>query len=284
MISPSIVFDREIIDFSAGLNLGVVADDDTSAILHISPEVLFKFYPIKNSLTIFAGASGDVNANNYRDILSLNPWINPNEDFRTTETPLKAFGGINARISKHLAFNVDINYQMNQNDLLLVQTFNTLASPLFYNDFRAIYDDINILSIGTDIRFFGSDKFFMSLNGRYYKYYTANAISAWNRPDWKANLYLAYQITQRIKASSNLEVMGTRQWATYNNADITNHNTILFNTLDPYFNLNLKGEYEINQKFSAFIRADNVLNQSFEIMPGYNTHGLRIMLGVTFHF
>jgi outer membrane receptor protein involved in Fe transport len=48
--------------------------------------------------------------------------------------------------------------------------------------------------------------------------------------------------------------------------------------------VNLNGGYHFNDKFSAFLRLNNVLNTAYQRFANFNTQGFQALAGITYKF
>lgn len=55
-------------------------------------------------------------------------------------------------------------------------------------------------------------------------------------------------------------------------------------TLNSFVDVNLDGGYHFNDKFSAFLKLNNVLNTNYQRFANFNTQGFQALAGFTYKF
>lgn len=90
--------------------------------------------------------------------------------------------------------------------------------------------------------------------------------------DFGAKVSTTYQITDQLNISGRLNVLGPRFDADSNDK------------LDTVALLGAGVDYSLSPRWSAFLDADNILNQEYEIWQGYQERDLEVFVGVTYNF
>lgn len=294
-ISPEYYVNKDIFELRAGVNLGTIINADSSILWHISPKIYFAYHPIKGVMTVFAGTDGGFKANQYNNMVAENPYIDYNTDMKPTEEIIRLYGGFKGKISRRLSYLVDVNYSINQNEALYFQTntrYSTQSgtdSIAFNNMFTPIYDDFSVLKFGGEFRF-SSPRTTIDLSGNYYIYDTKNMEQLPHLPDYNIALETSVNISSRINSSAGVQVTGARKGYVWN--DYTSNYNLPISTstqfdeynLETAVNVYFSAEYKYSKNMYFFINADNILNQNYQVMNGYNNHGLLIMLGARVSF
>ena len=55
-------------------------------------------------------------------------------------------------------------------------------------------------------------------------------------------------------------------------------------TLNSFVDLNLDGGYHFNDKFSTFLRVNNIMNTKYQRFANFDTQGLQVLGGITYKF
>ena len=158
--------------------------------------------------------------------------------------------------------------------------------PLFINDtigllenrFNVIYDNVNLLTVKGGIGYQRQQVFNVNLNAAYYLYSTDREIKAWHKPNYEAGLSASYTFLKKYTVDAALIVSGGRYSKTYTGGE--HRATELKEALD----LNLGFEYRHNKSWSAFFRANNLLDQHYQLWYNYPVQGLQVMVGATYSF
>jgi outer membrane receptor for ferrienterochelin and colicin len=160
------------------------------------------------------------------------------------------------------------------------------------NDFKILYDNLNLLKINFEVFHTSSEKLDLLLSGNYYLYDLSEQDQAWNMPNWDANLSIDYKITEQLSVSADVFLIGTRkaliketQFKSLSPASsVTNPTTYKSFNLDTAFDLNVRGNYKITEKFSVFAQLNNFGFQKYERWFGYPVQSFNFLAGVSYAF
>jgi len=129
-----------------------------------------------------------------------------------------------------------------------------------------------------------SQKLNVHLKGDLYKYTTDAEPTAWNLPEFEASLFLDYQLSDKLSMAANLFYWGSRQ-------DTTNFEELIFPepitpnvTLDAFLDANFQISYEITNQFGAFVKVNNIANNSYNRWNHYPVQGFQVLGGLSYKF
>jgi hypothetical protein len=291
-VSPQYVFAKKKLVLKAGLNLGTIIDNDTSAIYHISPKIDFEYHPIDGILTLFAGTDGGFEPNNMGQALVVNPYINYSNLIRPSELAISIFGGLKGTIAHNFAYVFDVDYAIRKNDAFYSLTRSDYTTKSIVNNlFVAEYGDVNRLRLGGNLRY-SSTKVTVALAGNYYRHNSKNIAIFTHQPSFDVRLNSSVQLTKKIKTTLDATVIGPRDVKlliadyTYLPAGVVGDPLSKFTQeqLKTIIDINLGVEYSYSKKLNFFAKANNLLNQNYQQWQGYNQPGLLIMLGASYTF
>jgi hypothetical protein len=293
-LSPAAEFNWSNIYLKAGFNLAGIFDDDSSATLHISPNINFEYYPIKNVLTLFAGSNGKLSSNHYQMMAEINPYINPYQELRPSQEYISFFGGFKGKISRKIAYLIDVNYSINGNNpfyyLKMVNYAN--GSKDVVNVFGVKYSNLNTLRFGGNIRY-SSENINIALAGNYYNHSADDIQVITHLPSFDVTLSTSVQITEKIKATLDASVIGPRKGEVeictykYKKEELLIDNPVYtteYHDLKTIIDVNLGGEYQFSNKLNFFLNVSNLLNQNYEMWHGYNSQGIHFLVGARYIF
>jgi hypothetical protein len=293
-VHPQVVLERDAWSLKAGFNLGAIFDDDTTALIHISPKIIFNYSPIQGWLNLFAGTDGGFSTNHYAGIVEKNPYTNYSLEVRPSQEIIRFFGGFKGKFSPKVTYSFDVNYSINQNQPLyrLKQFYYPSGLIETANTFDVIYADINTLKFGGKLRH-SSTNVNVSLEGNYYLYDEESGMVLNHLPDWDASLFSTFRIASRWKATIDASFIGQRKAQmdlfSYNlnkntgQWDATKFSAIT-HTFETVIDLSLGIEYDFTKQLGFFISANNILNQNYELWHGYNARGIMVMAGARYTF
>lgn len=293
-ISPRAEYEKDSWYLQGGFNLGAIFDDDSSASFHISPEINIMYHPIPEILSLFAGSTGQILANDYQSMTKFNPYTDYNTEMKPSKEVISLFGGFKGKISRSIAYMLDVNYTITHNKpfFYLKETFYPNAPDEALNMFNVKYDDLNVLRFGGNIRY-SSDNVTVSLLGNYYTGEAKNISPLTHLPSFDATLTSAVQATKKIKATLDARIIGERKGeveiCTYNYRPGTELldapvYTTEFRSLKTIFDINIGAEYEYIKNLNFTLDVKNLLNQNYEVWHGYNSQGILFLLGARYAF
>ena len=294
--NPAVYFGKKMFNATLGLNTWYVNDINVDPQFKITPNVLLNFMPVKNIIKLYAGIDGNFINNNYSKIAYENPFVNPEHDVINSFEKIRFFGGFDGKFASKTNFKIGVDYSMIDDQPFYYLKEYTLFDPNFNpnptvvdNDFSILYDDIDLLKINLEIIHRSSDKLDLLLSGNYYIYNLKEQTEAWNMPQWDANLSVGYKITERLNVSADFYLIGERKALIIENPlinnPITNPNLIYkSNNLDTTFDMNVRGNYKITEKFSVFAQLNNFGFQKYQRWFGYPVQSFNFLAGVSYAF
>ncbi|MDR1592878.1 MAG: hypothetical protein LBS43_00160 [Prevotellaceae bacterium] len=281
-ITPSYSFSLSKIDLDLGVKYtGYKREYKMKNKIYPAINVRFK---LANEFVPYAGVNGEMQMNDYKSIVSENPFIAPgmNMAMRATDCFIDISGGIKGNIENIFAYNVYGKYSYLDDFYFFINSGQTLPASsvgelvALRNNFDVVYDDIRQLKVGAELKV-SAGRVEALLSGAYYSY-TLDALSAaFHRPAFTADLDIDVKATKALIFNINAHANSETPY-TYNIA----HGEIYYNEV--FINLGAGVEYLFNRSFSVFLNANNLLNRRNEIWHGYKLPGLGVLGGVTFKF
>jgi len=150
------------------------------------------------------------------------------------------------------------------------------------NYFIPMAYDGNLFNLHGELRQAINDKLSVSGQANYYKYSIGNEIP-WNKPKWDGNIYLKYNLRNKIIAGVGLNGIGKRS-AVINGDNLSFQAGFPKNEveLDSYFNINLSAEYRYSNILSFWVRVDNIAFNKYYEWAYYPTQRFLGMIGFTY--
>ncbi len=294
--NPSYYLGNEQANVTLGVKTWFVMDNDSDAVAKITPNIHLNYVPVKNIIKLYAGITGNYNHNHYSKIAYENPFVDPEHDLKNSMEQFRFYGGFDGKFSAKTNFKIAVDYSIIKDQPLYYLREYTLADPMINpnpiiidNDFKVLYDDLNLFKLNVEIVHRSSEKLDLSLSGNYYGYNLEEQKEAWNLPDWDANLSVNYKITEQLNVSADVFLIGTRKALI-----IEEPNPFLYaagqapilksNNLDTAFDFNVRGNYSITHKFSVFAQLNNFGFQKYERWFGYPVQSFNFLAGVSYSF
>jgi outer membrane receptor protein involved in Fe transport len=122
------------------------------------------------------------------------------------------------------------------------------------------------------------------INGTFSSYSTDIEKEAWNLPSIKLATTLDVNITPKWYAGTSLFFVGERK-------DIFRQATVTLPfppdeniTLKSYFDLNAHVGYKYGERWTFFLKGNNLANQDYQRWFNYSVQGLQILAGANYKF
>lgn len=282
--------------FSLKLGTKIVGSFDTENDANnflVYPDIHIQKPIIKEFLNVYAGITGDLKTHTYKSFSEENPYISPTLFITQTSEKNNLFFGLNGVINKDLSFNLSANIKEEEDKPLFVRnnsksngTNNTsngflLKGYEYGNSFNLVYDDVKTTSIFAELEYDFTKRITFATNIQFDNFSMTNQAEAWNLPTMQASLIGKYK-SNKWYATSNIFYINERKDLAYN--AIYPASATSSQTLDSFVDVNLNGGYHFNDKFSVFVKLNNVFNNNYQRFANYNVQGFQALGGVTYKF
>ncbi len=279
-LAPAVLFSEENLSVKAGVSFYSVFTNEGSDEARLYPKIDLSYIPVKDILTLYARLDGHLQNYNYSEISYENNWVNPIHNVMNADHRYIFTGGLKGKINQQISYNISAKYD-DVKDLhyYILRSANTTPPYIYNNAFDVQYDNAGILNLSMELSYVLGKDYSIKIKGNYYNYSMENNEFAPLLPDFDLFGTANYRLNDRLTAFTDLMITGNRK-GLFQAADETNQ----VYEMKPVFRINLGAEYELKTNLSIFGRIDNLLNQHYELLPGYNSLGLRLMAGVSLSF
>ena len=282
--------------FSLKLGAKIVGSFDTENSVNnflIYPDVHIQKPIIEEFLNVYGGVSGDLKTNSYKSFTDANPYVSPTIFMTQTSEKYKAFIGANGNLNNDISFNISANLKQEDDKPLFLRNnsksdgINTTYNGAFIkgyeygNSFSVVYDDVKTTSIFAEVAYDYSNQLTFATNFQFDHFSMTNQAKAWNLPTFQSSFISKYQ-TNKWYATSNIFYVNDRKDVLYSAAFPSSTNG--FQTIEGFVDINLNGGYHFNDKFSAFIKLNNVLNNNYQRFANFDVQGFQALGGITYKF
>ncbi len=275
-LTPSFTFHGSAIKIKAGASL--VSHDDEYLPF---PDLEVVVNLTGNSLAFFTGLDGGLEKNNFRSLVTYNPYINtqlPAGSLRNTKF-FHLFAGLKGNL-KVFEYMIQGGYKPTNDLALFYFRYPENVGDEFdlIHQFDIRYDDVNIINIRASLKatVLKNLAFTGTLSQNIYD--TNDERQAWHLPALDANFMAVYTTTDnklRAKAQLNLQ-----DGVTANGQGGVNRWT----ELNALYDVSLGAEYWFVKKFGAFLEVNNLLNNKRQRWIYYPTYGINVLGGITARF
>ncbi len=281
----------QIIEDDLTINLGVSAYymNDTEAgknKFFIYPKITASYRMVDEVLIAYGGIEGDLIQNSYYNFARENPFVSPTLFIMPTDQQYDAYIGLKGKLSNNMSYNIRGNYYADRNKALLKANPVMVVEEEPYqngNSYGVVYDDVTTFSIFGEINVDVNRNFNLGIKAEYFTHSADDEEEVWNLPDFKASLFMDFQLDEHWFAGANLYYTGERK----DQLDIIDPFIPITPTtiiLESYFDANAHLGYRINDRWSAYIKANNIANQDYQRWLNYPVQGIQFLAGTTYKF
>lgn len=287
-ISPTYPIVRDE-DLTVDVGVSTYYMNDTEAgknKFYIYPKVTASYRLVNEILISYGGIEGDLEQNSYHGFALENPFVSPTLMIQPTNQQYNAYVGLKGKLSNNMSYNIRGSYYASSDQVLFKSNAFSPQSDKDYtynNSFGVVYDDVKTFKVFGELNVDINRNFNLGLKASYFNYSTDDEAEAWNLPDFEASLFLDYQITEKWFAGANLFYVGER----VDNQLIIDPFNLPIDTvvsLDSYFDANAHVGYRINERWSAYVKVNNIANQDYNRWLNYPVQGIQFLAGTTYKF
>ena len=249
------------------------------------PNVTASYKVSEENLIAYAGITGDLKQNTYREFAQDNPFVSPTLNVLQTDNQYNGYIGAKGKINADVSYNVKATYSSEKNKPLYIQnpSKSDLTNVLINayelgNSFGVIYDDVKTVSVFGELNIDFSKEFKFGGNIEFFKFSTTTQDEAWNLPEIKADLFANYH-NNKWFAGADVYFSGKRY----------DYSTPFLGTpqkveLKSFLDLNVNGGYVFTNRLTAFAKANNILSTNYERYANFDSQGFQILAGITYKF
>ncbi|HTN68439.1 MAG TPA: hypothetical protein VLZ33_03150 [Dysgonamonadaceae bacterium] len=285
-VSPYIHFEGFNWKVRVGANIDFVFDNENQ--FYISPNALLSVMLTENT-SLYLNANGGVQKNTYLDMYKESRYLLPNTIVKHSYTLYDITAG--TKIGTIDGFRIDLfgGYKKTESEhfLFLNPVFSLDSTPSEQPNYQEfLYPTLGDLThshIGGIIHSniwspldlsLRLKKNFYSLSKVTELEVVPTELKAWNKPGLEADIRAAYSVTSDLKLTLGYYFANDR-WTVVNGENVE---------MDNLNDLNVGAIYNINDMFSINLKANNILNQSYDIWYGHPAQGVNVIGGFTFKF
>ena len=265
-IAPAFEYTTDLINFHGGLT-----PTWSNGKFNWLPDVYAEIKLQERAFLIQAGMVGRYVKNSFRNLSAINPYLANLSEQRNTKE-LEYYAGIKATIGSHFNFNAKASWIGYRDFALFI---NDTATD--QKSFQVVYEpEAKNVRLHGDVSYVNQDKLSLTagltLNG-----------------------YTDFNVNNKAWHTLPMEFTGSAKWWAYKRL-LLKADLYLFNggsyvtklndsrALTGGTDLSLGGEYKINKQFSAWLNANNILNDKYERWHNYQVYGLNLTAGVLINF
>jgi hypothetical protein len=282
-LNPYIRLQANGIKINAGINF--VQEFGAFSSSRIFPAVTADLTLIPDYLQIFAELKGDVNRNSMKQFTDENPWLNSDIQMQNSIEKLSLTAGIKGTGGPGFGYKVKAYHKEITNMPLFVNNFDNPAK------FDVIYDftTMKLTGINGEISVQVSDALNWTGGLTLEHYQPGTETESWYKPQARLNSNLLYNVNKKLNFTAAVSIQGQSKAKFYTAEPaspylIPNPAIETVVNVKGFVDLGFGAGYKINDKFSAFLRANNLLNTENAKYLYYQAIGVNVFGGVTYSF
>lgn len=288
-VSPSFGMKKDDWSFNIGAGLYYASDSENN-------EGELFFYPRANAtlkvvgdlMQFYLGIDGDLEQNSYRDFTNENPYVSPTLIVAPTDKQFDVYAGLKGKLSNYVSYDVRGSLTNEKNKALFIANNYSEAQGQeryqYGNSFGVTYDLVRTMKFFGELKADFSKNVSLRINGTLNKYTLEDQKEAWNLPEVTLNANLDVAITPKWYAGANVFFVGDRKDYQTNLDILPLVATDDTKTVKSYFDANAHVGYKYTDRFTAFLRLNNLANQNYERWLNYPVQSFQVMLGANYKF
>ncbi|MCL6258810.1 TonB-dependent receptor [Aquiflexum sp. TKW24L] len=269
---PNISYRDEALKISVGVN--IVFENDVTlnkkSDFHVLPALAGE-YMLSKEFGIYGAFEGDVLRKTYYDFVMENQFLGPSSQLLNTIQNFKTGAGIKGTVLDGLTYEAGFNVGKYRNMHFFA---NSASDSLTFN---LLFDEnTRVLNYRAKVGWEYEEWYKMSLTADYFHYTLSSLGAAYHRPEWEFTL--------------NNQFTPAEKWLVYVNAHLMggivgfNQQSDLLVVLPAILDLQLKADYQITERISAFVIGNNLLNRNNQRFLNYPVRGIQGIVGATIKF
>ena len=276
LIQPVYWFEFAQYRFEVGLNINIAAGNSpvqSTVGLDVFPILKAEVVIVEDKIKAFAEISGNRTINSFRSLTDINPFIISTPHVIYTDEQIKIGGGITGNAGG-MNFLAEASYSY----LKDMPLFVTDTSLVLLNKFDVIYENMNLLKIRASLGYVRINQFSARLLAAYYHYIPKYEEKAWQMPNFEIGLDGGYTLQEKYTFRLSLLALGSKYAITFDEGQVVPLK------INGAFDLGLGFEYQVNRMISAYVDANNLLNQHYQRWYEYPVQGILVMAGIKLSF
>ncbi len=243
-----------------------------------SPDIEFQWNIIPEYLSLAGAVTGDVTINSLDKIYKENRYLSPQNRVEDTYSPIDSYLNITISPIDNFIFDIFGEFKIISNPYFYTnKRYLKKGGDFFHNRFDVIVENSDVQKIAFGLNFAWNylNKASIYAKTKYNHWTLDKEKYAWHLPKWET------KIGTNIRLTNNLEINSQFTFEDGRYALLSNPKGVKIN---PIFDWNISGTYTYSEKLSFFLQINNILNQKYQLLNGYNNQGFNTIIGTAFYF
>ncbi|MFM9987571.1 TonB-dependent receptor [Flavobacterium sp.] len=296
-VNPSFQILKDDLSLDLGVNLvyysrikdvysGIESDSGSKFLIY--PKVNVSYKVVGDLMIAFGGAEGKLIQNSYANFAQQNKFLSPTLLIKPTDQQYEIFAGLRGKLSSILSYSVKGAYNVSKDSPLFVSNNYSLSNLnkdnyTYGNSFYVVYDNINTLSFNGQLKADVNKNISLGLNAEFNSYKVDKNYEAWNLPTIKASFNSDFNIGKKWYAGTQFFYVEQRKDIQVNTSSL-GHSRDYIQTISGFFDINAHVGYKYNERLTAFLKGNNLANQSYNRWLNYPVQGAQVIVGASYKF
>lgn len=263
--------------FSLNIGANIVQEFGDQSRTNIFPAVSAEVPVVTDYAILFGGLNGDVLKTSLRDLSLENPFLSKNINIRNSIEKMNIYAGVKGNAGAEFGYKI-MGFYKNVDDLMLFAN-----NPALVNRFDAIYDNgtSNIFGLDGQLNIKASSVLDLTGKAQIFNYDLATEKEAWFKPTLRITSNARLKFSDKLNLDGELVFQGETLAKTTSTGTPATEQTV---KVKGFVDVSAGAEYRVNNKIGVFIRANNLLGQSYQKYLYYSRLGLNVFGGVNYSF
>lgn len=292
-LSPYYQIDADIWNLRLGANVMFITGKYDK--IFVSPNISAQINAGEKA-RVYLNATGDIRSNDFRTISLENRYISTYVRPIPSKTMLDATLGVKANLGAGAWMNVYAGYRMTNDELFYATNFTDKVM----NDVSAFQRDARVFKIGASFQYNYLNIVELGIRGEYKNWnvkgdinYTLapatpgaegearsfSDLKAYGKPSFELDMNIRFRPIEQLTIDIN-HYTGTGRQALLRFANHEPKNV----KMDAIHDLSVMATWKINNTFSVFAKANNLLFQKYDLFYGHPSQGMSLMAGFNINF
>ena len=276
-VFPNLKYSPSEFMLQLGLNLNYQNDSSGQVIGNatIFPMLDFR-YTLLEKVNLNLGLKGGIIQNTYSGFVEQNPYLDSAVNLQNTAENYNLYFKGAIALSENLNLEAGMSLASYKNMTFYVNGQQDSSR------FQVIYDRDNTskTQLFLNANYTITKKIDAGFSLDYYKYKTSTLQEAWQKPSLEMKFFLNNKINDKLWLSTVVGMLSGIKARVAGDVLGEFRSEELKTILD----IDLKGEYEINEDFSAFLKLNNLLSQKQQLYYRYPSQGILALIGCSYSF
>ncbi len=252
-----------------GLTAGKTAEEANETGIYPFVDLKLK---LNDNWSLLGSVESGLRWNALDDLFSQNQFLDDSLSIENTELVSSFGGGLRGSLTKNLLVETGVSWEtVNSMPFFIPSLSDSSRYTITYDG-----GNTNILSFNSKGTYATSTNSSVGVKLNLFSYTTATLEKAWHLPSYSFSLFFVKNIKEKFFINSEVIAQG--------GIEAPGTTTIEVIDLNSFVDLNLNLDYKATDRFSVFLKLNNLFNKEYEKYIGYPVRGASFKVGGKYRF